>query len=428
MKKKLANLDFGITKFRYVLLFTVFLTLSSVAFSPYTISVDGFSYLKSAEVLFTPQFADFYHWIREPGYPLFIRILENTGGLLLVFVIQGFFVAFGITSTIYSVYRILEIKKTSLKTYIAAGIAIVLLAGYASTLLQQASFIGLFGLLLLIISRLVTDRKLTTMTTSLVFVLILFSTLTAVFMGMAMALALFVALIFTRVLPAKSILVTLFVAAIGFAAVMVPWSQVKLTQGALGPGSDSLAVGAGAANSIIEGFNPAKEFQELIQTKAALLNLGGELPPNSGLRIANENTIFGAPVYDGTHFCGRFLHIGSADSLWGPIETEFSNRCVPGPTLVVISLVNRVSHLFYPLVGLALLISLFLSYRFAPMLRPAILPAFVVLSPYLLLDASISRYGALIIPLGSVLLVELFAHKSFETNLKLSTNDHKGPL
>jgi hypothetical protein len=81
LKKFFSNMDFGISNFRFVVMTTVFLTSSSVFFSPYTISVDGFSYLKSSEVLFSNNFAAFYTWVREPGYPLFIRIFEDFGGL-----------------------------------------------------------------------------------------------------------------------------------------------------------------------------------------------------------------------------------------------------------------------------------------------------------------------------------------------------------
>lgn len=114
--------------------------LSSVSLSPYTISVDGFSYLKSSEVLFTNDFALYYTWIREPGYPLFIRLFENIGGLFLVFFIQGLIVAFGISATIHSFYKLYDVRTANWKTFISASIAIVLLAGYASTILQQAIF------------------------------------------------------------------------------------------------------------------------------------------------------------------------------------------------------------------------------------------------------------------------------------------------
>ena len=422
MKKTLTKLDFGISNFRYVLFFTFFLTISSVVFSPYTISVDGFSYLKSAEVLFTPDFSEYYLWIREPGYPLFIRFLENIGGLFLVFLVQALFIAFGITSTVYSVYKVFTITTATLRSFIASGVAIVLTAGYASTLLQQATFIALFGFLLLVISRIITSRTLNKTTTGLIFALILFSTLTAAFMGMAIALALFVTLVISRALPAKSLALVLFISGFGFSLVMIPWNQIKASEAPTA--TSSIQIGANAATSLIQEFDPAGELQELIQTQAALLNLGGELPPSSGLSIANENKIFGAPVYDLIKHCGRFLHAGPADELWGKIETNYDDRCVPLPPLSLISLVNRISHLFYPLVGLALLFSLLLSYRFIPKLRFAILPAFIVLSPYLLLDASISRYGALILPLGSVLLVELLSRKALTSPLSVGNPDH----
>ena len=422
MKKTITKLDFGIRNFRYVVFFTFFLTISSVIFSPFTISIDGFSYLKSAEVLFTPEFAEYYLWIREPGYPLLIRFFENAGGLFLVFFVQALFIAFGITSTLYGFYAVFRITTATLKSFIASGIAIVLTAGYASTLLQQATFIALFGLLLLVISRITTSRTLNKTTMGLIFALITLSTLTAVFMGMAIALALIVTLVILKAIPTKSLAVMLGISALGFALVMIPWSQFKSIEAP--SATSSIQIGADAATSLIQGFDPGKEVQELIQTQAALLNLGGELPPLSGLSVANENKIFGAPVYELTKLCGRFLHDGPADELWGKIETNYSDRCVPLPTLSLISLVNRISHLFYPLVGLSLLFSLLLSYRFIPKLRFAILPAFVVLTPYLLLDASISRYGALVIPLGSVLLVELLSRKAPTSPLSVGNPDH----
>jgi hypothetical protein len=411
MKNALSRLDFNIANFRYVIAFTFFLSLSSVFFSPYTISVDGFSYLKSAEVLFTPEFVQFYTWIREPGYPLFIRVIENVGGLFLVFSIQGILIGLGILWTIFGTYKVLGVSRATWKTFVAAGISIVLLAGYASTLLQQALFVAYFGLLILIISRVVSTKKMDLKTGILIFGLILFSTLTAVFIGMAMALALFVTLVLCRVWQPKLLVGYFSLSVLAFLIVMVPWIQIKNAQAPQGA-ADAIAIGSSSAVSVLSRFDPSQEVQELIQTQAALLNLGGESPPSSGLRIANENVIFGAPVYLTDHVCGRFLHAGPADALWGKIETSYQDRCVPYRTLGLISWANRIAQGFYPLVGLALLFSLLLSFRFRAVLRPLIFPAFLVLSPYLLLDASISRYGALIIPLGAVLLVELVAPRS----------------
>jgi hypothetical protein len=410
LRKFLSSLDFGILRFRYLVFFTVFLISSSVFFSPYTISVDGFSYLKSSEVLFSEDFATFYTWVREPGYPLFVRFFEDIGGLFLVFFIQGLIVSFGILATILAVYRILMIDSVSWKSFVSAGVAIVLVAGYASTILQQAILIGLFGLLLIVISRIVTKKKLDWFTGALVFVLLLLSTITAVFIGLAFGLALFATLVLSGVLKIKLLVSYSVLSIVAYALVMVPWSQIKSAEAPVGA-ADALSMGASSAGSIIGNFSAEKEIYEALLTQAALINLGGEFPPSSGLGVANENRIFGAPVYSHDDVCGRFLTHLSPDELWGKIETSYTDRCVPFRTLDLISFANRVFQFLYPLTGVALLVTLVLSISFRSSLRPIILPAFLITLPYIVMDSSISRYGILIVPLGAILLAELMAPK-----------------
>jgi hypothetical protein len=423
LKKFLSKMDFGISNFRFVVLTTVFLTSSSVFFSPYTISVDGFSYLKSSEVLFSNDFAAFYTWVREPGYPLFIRIFEDIGGLFLVFFIQGLFISFGILATILAVYRILKIESVSWKTFVSAGIAIVLVAGYASTILQQATLIALFGLLMAIISRIVTRRTLDWFTAALVFVLLLLSTLTAVFIGLAFGLALFATLVFSGVFNIKLLVSYSVLSILAFSLVMVPWSQIKSAEAPVGA-PDAIELGALNTGYVLTNFNPEKEYYEAFLTQAALLNLGGEFPPMSGLAVANENRIFGTPAYSHDHVCGRFLTGQDPDTLWGKIETTYRDRCVPSRTLDLISFANRVAVYFYPLTGVALLVTLVLCISFRSHLRPIILPAFLITLPYIVMDASISRYGVLTVPLGAVLLGELIKPGHLlETKMKSKSND-----
>lgn len=411
MKKFFSNMDFGISNFRFVILTTVFLTSSSVFFSPFTISVDGFSYLKSSEVLFSDDFATFYTWVREPGYPLFVRFFEDIGGLLLVFFIQGLIISFGILATILAIYRILKIDSVSWKTLVSAGIAIVLVAGYASTILQQATLIGLFGLLMVVISRIVTKKKIDWFTAALVFILLLLATLTAVFIGLAFGLALFATLVFSGVFNIKLLVSYSVLSILAFALVMIPWSQIKSAEAPEGA-PDAIEMGAFNTGSTLTNFNPEKEFYEALLTQASLLNLGGEFPPISGLGVANENRIFGTPTYSHDHVCGRFLTGQDPDTLWGKIETSYTDRCVPFRTLDLISFANRIAQFFYPFTGVALLVTLVLSVGFRSHLRPIILPAFLITLPYIVMDASISRYGALIVPLGAILLVELLAPKA----------------
>jgi hypothetical protein len=63
--------------------------------------------------------------------------------------------------------------------------------------------------------------------------------------------------------------------------------------------------------------------------------------------------------------------------------------------------------------------------RIAPKLRSLVVPAVLVISPYLLLDLSISRYGALLIPLGSVLLIHVAFGKPSKVIIASAATDEK---
>jgi len=404
--KQLSGIDFGIKNFGFLIIAVLSLMTLVVSLSPYSISVDGFSYLKSSEVLFTPELSTYYTWLREPGYPLFLRLLENLGGLLLVVLIQGIFVAFGVLATIYATYRLLAMRKISWRTFLASFLAVALVVGYASTILQQALFIALFGLLLLVISRIVIKRHFDWPTGILIFILLIVSTSTAVFMGLAFGMTLFVTLIIAKVFELKLLVSYALLSAIAFAAVMIPWSQIKAANAPAGA-YDAVSMAAFNTQNTLSSFNFDKEFHEAFQTQAALLNLGGEFPPISGLGIANENRIFGTPSYSPDNACGRFLTGVDPDWLWGKIETTYRDRCVPQTTLAMISSVNSASKFFFPLTGLALLVTFVLSLSYRPHLRPIVIPAFLITLPYLVMDGSISRYGVLTVPLGAILLVEL---------------------
>ena len=56
-----------------VALFSVFAARTIISF-------DSFLYLESAESLFTSEFVSSYQWLREPGYPIFLRLVHDVLG------------------------------------------------------------------------------------------------------------------------------------------------------------------------------------------------------------------------------------------------------------------------------------------------------------------------------------------------------------
>jgi hypothetical protein len=249
----------------------------------------------------------------------------------------------------------------------------------------------------------------------MVFTLISFATITAVFLGLAFGMAVFVSLVMSGFFRIRVLWMYATASVLAFAVVIAPWSLIKDSQ-APSDSLDAVSMAVFNTEKSLASFSLERELYEGLLTQSALLNLGGEFPPVSGLQVGNENRIFGTPIFSLDHSCGRFLTAQSPDSLWGPIQTDYTSRCVSPEVMSFISIINSIGQVFYPAVGLALVWSLLLSIRFFTFLRPIILPAFLVTLPYILMDASISRYGALVIPLGAIMLAEIFSPSRRFTN------------
>jgi hypothetical protein len=74
----------------FLMNFLIWPTLGSlIASAMYStkITVDGYFYLSSSRALFSNQMETHYFWIRDPGYPLFLRIIQATFGNADVWII-----------------------------------------------------------------------------------------------------------------------------------------------------------------------------------------------------------------------------------------------------------------------------------------------------------------------------------------------------
>jgi hypothetical protein len=409
LRKVKTFFDFQISGFSYIILITTILSAGLTITSPYTISYDGFYYIRSAEVLFTPDFGVEYQWVREPGYPLFIFLLSSFGGLLAVIVAQSVLISFGILATIYSTYRVLKIKEASWKTVAASTLALFLIKGYAVSILQQAAFIAFFGALLIILARIAEKRKIDRATGFSILTLVSISTLTAVHIGLSIALAIFITVILSRAVSIRAIATSTLLSLIAVTLVLLSWSQVR--ENYAPPASQNATqIGSDLAGSLFQNFNLTNDLDRLLIVQLAVLNLTKEEQSGYDLGIAFENRLYGSPIYSPEEICGRIIPVPVAIS---EIRTSFADRCVPQTLLSAHTLIGKVSHPFYPVTGLILIFALMLSIRHNPALRYLVLPAFLITLPYFLSFGAISRYGVMAIPLACILLFELFSRRTF---------------
>jgi hypothetical protein len=176
--KKFRTYIFAIYSALLILITYNFSTNSQVK-----ISYDGYLYLVSANALFTEKMSSNYHWIREPGYPLFIKLVTlNNFDLNFLILVQAFILAISIIITCLYFY----FKSSSIYIgflYLAAGVVTLIFTfGYSTWILQQFLFIFMFSLHILYLSVLEFKKPNTTSLIISSALLILFTSLLSILM------------------------------------------------------------------------------------------------------------------------------------------------------------------------------------------------------------------------------------------------------
>jgi hypothetical protein len=129
-----------IKRYCFLLAFQLLLSFAS----PIVVTWDSYLYLSSAKSIFTSQFGSFYHLIREPIFPIILKILGAQEDLSLAVLFQS-------TLLVLSVILIWKFCEDQLDLKISHGwiasiVSISVTSGYANAILQQVLFIFMFSL------------------------------------------------------------------------------------------------------------------------------------------------------------------------------------------------------------------------------------------------------------------------------------------
>jgi hypothetical protein len=84
-----------------IIAFLGFLSSLTLYITPWIIPPDGTLYLTSAKSIFTSDMFAHYHWMREPLYPIFLKVLLLSNNLFLVMLLQSILIG----SAIFLVYK-----------------------------------------------------------------------------------------------------------------------------------------------------------------------------------------------------------------------------------------------------------------------------------------------------------------------------------
>lgn len=129
-----------------------FITLTSISIffgykTQIKISYDGYLYLVSAISLFSEDMGNLYNWIREPGYPLFLRIfLDENYDFSNIIMAQSLLLSFSSFVILYFFQQTTTNKFLKSFYFFASLVALILVIGYSTWLFQQSLFIFIFSL------------------------------------------------------------------------------------------------------------------------------------------------------------------------------------------------------------------------------------------------------------------------------------------
>jgi hypothetical protein len=372
--------------------------------APLTISYDGHEYLRSGFAILDRQVLEHYQWIREPGYPLFAAVSVSLGGPRLLIFLQALMLLLAVRMQWLAANSLFQRAALRIKP-IWPVIAVALVWGYATAVLQQAAILLGISTAMLGFARLRTGAR--TWPWLLAGSGIMLGLISApVLLGLLAAAGVIVLLSLRGDLGRRSVVGFLVLLGVG-TAVLAPWYAFKLSQDM--SASDS----PGARNfweaSNYQGFGLVDRIAAVPSTLLALSSGGIEFQQGLILAPGYENREYGVPQFSGAESCGRRQPYQSLPGFDGSVEQALQD-CVATQPLSWISAADHVLGELLPLIALAGLASLIVVLAWVPRTRldwtgRAILALpWISLGPYAWATGAISRYGLAALCLDVVLI------------------------
>lgn len=391
----------GLTESLYFFSFCVF-GLLNVA-TPRIVSWDGYLYLSSGLSLFTHEMNSWYHWAREPGYPLVIWLCMRLGSLEYLFLIQNIVLAISCVLFVKSWNKNEAMRMSQKFSRFSILLMALGLHGYANSVLQTTWLIFVCSLLTFAVTHSSTHKKIFTL---LMPIIAISSSLLAI--GIAFAfVCLSIILLFMKSSKLSHARIPLLLSILICLSTSLGWIGIKNS-------FDFKQSNHQGINSAFESFRVytgaqplATTIDQIIQTPFSLIGLAPER--YNGLAnqtLSGEAKIFGATRFQDVHVCG-LLYPGPGS--FPEFVAQYTNLpCIPWNAVNLISLIGKVTGVvLFPLAGLGTLV-LFIWTIFQRKEKWIILlPGILILLPYILLGAGISRYGAPFFAFGILGLLNL---------------------
>jgi hypothetical protein len=374
------------------LLYIIF-TMSVTIFIPLTISWDGVLYIASGKSLFTSNFPSWYLSMKEPGYAFLVWLSLYFGNSLFgLVIIQA--ILLGISGVMLHKIVNQKFKLTNKTTTVIVMLGILLVRGYASSVLQQTLFLFFYVLGMFLVYRINEMKNLKVMMLFF-FTYGMFGASTSMIIPAIFVLTILLAVIFQNIEFKKAILIvtSILLGVVTFAA---PWFSTTSSI------DQTKQITPSCASTLcISGFKPNANWLEksnqIAASIPALLYISNEtyFSQNSKTFIAQTSLAYGNPLFNIGTDCIRLQE--NDVRVYNLISKDIKSFCPNQDVRKIQNAVSSVLTPFFPLFGYSYLFLLSVAIlkrkkEFIPVM--SILAATVI--AYALNGTGISRYNPLL--------------------------------
>ena len=261
---------------RAVLSFIAFLSLLTLYITPWIIPPDGSLYLSSARSIFTEDMFQNYHWMREPLYPIFLKVLLFNNNLFFVMFVQSILVG----GSVYLIFKSFAffVQFKIWQKFWAVFLSFIFIRGFATEILMQALLLFIVSSATYINSRIVFREKLNEKNSNVIYLIGGLVSFLAFALQVLVGIAVLLVFIFILIRSKTTSSKQRFKVIVGTVLICVLslglWQNIKnraIENGELVFGSNSLT-----KFQFFESEDPAKRQEQRIQAFAGILGLAPE--------------------------------------------------------------------------------------------------------------------------------------------------------
>jgi hypothetical protein len=343
---------------------------------------------------------EYFHFLRSPGYPFFIKIVTLNNFLLPLFVFQAFLLALGIHLTASAFERVSSLNAKH--TLYVSVFTLLVLRGYITSVLMQVLLLFIISLSLDFVSRIHSlennqkiDRRL-----FIYYVVIGYLALsTFTLLGIAVIGSTSYALLQRFSKQRKQIISAILVSMSISLTFFLSWSSFQ--NRAINSGLNNFPNSTSVTKfKFFDSSDRDARFEQRLQSISAILGLAPERYGYDSYSIGSEIKNYALPtfntsIYDSPLQCGRYDEISEPANTFISKLRESNRFCRNEVFLNVSNFFNQISRFTYVFWSLGFLAGFFLSIlrlRSKEFLLGLVVFTFYL--GYVSLGAGASRYGA----------------------------------